>query len=129
MSAFAAKARLAWQLLLASYFGMLLILLAGTFSNPPESITSTVMLVLTGIGIWLFKVAPLLLFIPGLLQRRHKTAAWLAYMNLLYFVLAVMLVFTPGAGIQGWLLVSDSLLVFLSAMLFIRWQKRLEAGF
>jgi uncharacterized membrane protein len=40
-----------------------------------------------------------------------------------------MLVFTPGAGIQGWLLVSDSLLVFLSAMLFIRWQKRLEAGF
>lgn len=128
MSAFAAKAKVAWQVMAASYVGLLLLLLVSTFSNAPDGITSKGMMILTGMGIWLFKIAPLLLFVPGLIKGLPKTSAWLAYMIMLYFVLAVMLVFTPGAGGQGWLMVLLTMSVFMSAMLHTRWHKRAAAG-
>ncbi len=128
MSAFTGRANRAWQVLVASYAGLLLLLLVSTLSNPPESITEPLMLWVTGVGYWLLKVVPLLLFIPGLRQRSHKAASWLAYMIMLYFVFAVMDAFTPGSGVFGWLMVLLSLSVFVSSMMFTRWQKRVEAG-
>lgn len=128
MSQFIGKANSAYRVLIGSYTGLYLILLVSTLNNPPSTIEPGLMLWLTGLGIWTFKIAPLLLFIPGLIKRSHKTAAWLAYMIMLYFVLAVMLAFTPGGSGWGWLLVADTMLIFLSALMFIRWQKRVEAG-
>lgn len=115
--------RYAYSMMLSSYLAIIIILLLSTFSNPPQNIESTFSLVLTGIGIWLFKVLPLLLFIPGLIKRSHKSAAWLSYMSMLYFILAVLLAFTPGASGWGWGLVLVSLIVFISSMLFTRWKK------
>ena len=113
----------AYSLMLSSYIVTLLILLLSTFSNPPENIDSTPMFILTGVGIWLFKILPLLLFIPGLIKRLHKAAAWLSYVSMLYFILAVLLAFTPGASGWGWGMVFSSLIMFISSMMFTRWKK------
>lgn len=127
-SAFVDKANKAWRALVASYLGLMLVLLLQTFSNKPEGLNDLVMILLVGLGMWMLKVLPLLLFIPGLLKRSHKAASWLAYVMMLYFVLAVLLVFSPGAGLWGWLMVLTSLSIFLSSLLYTRWQKRVEAG-
>ncbi|WP_221801290.1 DUF2069 domain-containing protein [Oceanobacter mangrovi] len=127
-SQFASKAKTAWTLLLLSYTAMLLILVVSTLINPPQDVEPGLEMWLGGIGIAVFKCLPLLLFIPGLIARSHKTASWLAYMIQLYFVLAVMWIFTPGSGAWGWLMTVDSLAIFVTAMLFTRWQKRFEAG-
>jgi len=113
----------AFSLMLSSYLVTLGVLLASTFSSPPETIESTLMFILSGLGIWLFKALPLLLFIPGLIQRSHKAAAWLSYMSMLYFILAVLLAFTPGASGWGWAMVLSSLIMFISSMMFTRWKK------
>jgi len=128
VSQFAAKAKNAYRVLATSYIGLLLTLLISTLENPPQDAEPGPMLWLTGLGIAVFKCLPLLLFIPGLIARSHKTASWLAYMIQLYFVLAVMLVFTPGSSGWGWLMTVLTLTIFLSAMMFTRWQKRADAG-
>ena len=125
---FAGKAKLAFKVLVGSYIGLLLTLLLSTLANPPQDVEPGPMLWLAGLGIALFKCLPLLLFVPGLIARSHKTASWMAYMIQLYFVLAVMLVFTPGSSGWGWLMTALTLVIFISAMLFTRWQKRADAG-
>lgn len=115
--------RNAYNIMLVSYLITIAILLFSTFANPAENIDSNAMFVLTGMGIWLFKTLPLLLFIPGLIKRAHKPAAWLSYMSMLYFILAVLLAFTPGASAWGWGMVFSSLTLFISSMLFTRWKK------
>lgn len=113
----------AFSFMLSSYLVTVIILLVSTFDNPPQNIESKLMFIVAGLGIWLFKVLPLLLFIPGLLRRSHKASAWLSYMSMLYFILAVLLAFTPGATLWGWGLVLASSSLFISSMLFTRWKK------
>lgn len=128
MSEFAVRASRAWYAMIASYIGLLLVFLVSTFTNPPESIPDGLTLVLSGLGFWLLWVLPLLLVVPGLMKRSHKAASWLAYLIMLYFVIGVMLVFTPEASLWGWLIVGLTLAIFLSSLLYTRWQKRVEAG-
>ncbi|MDO6683030.1 MULTISPECIES: DUF2069 domain-containing protein [unclassified Oceanobacter] len=127
-SPFVAKARLAYRCLIGSYIALLLVLLVSTLSNPPAAAEPGLSMWLTGFGIAVFKSLPLMLFIPGLIARSHKSAAWLAYMILLYFVVSILFLFTPGSGTWGWLMVFACLAIFISAILFTRWQKRVEAG-
>ena len=43
--------------------------------------------------------------------------------SMLYFVLGVLLAFTPGAALWGWLLTISAFLLFLASMLYTRWAK------
>ena len=113
----------AYQLMLMSYFGTLLVLLAYTFRSPPQTFDSNVVLYATGTLYWALRALPLLLFIPGLLKKSHKAASWLAYVIMLYFVFAITVLFTQGSEIWGWLLIAMTLTVFITTMLFTRWQK------
>lgn len=120
----------AYQLLLASYAGTLLVLLAYTFRSPPQTFDSNVVLYATGTLYWALRSLPLLLFVPGLIKKSHKTASWLAYVIMLYFVFAITVLFTQGTELWGWLLIAMTLTVFVTTMLFTRWQKaalRLQA--
>lgn len=118
------KTRYARYTLLTSYGVLLLLLLLQTLMNPPQNSTATpFMMWLAGVGIWLFKVLPLLLFIPGLREGRHTTSAWLAYVGMLYFVLGVLLAFTPGASGWGWGVSICSLVMILAGMFYTRWKK------
>lgn len=113
----------AYAMMLSSYLATLLILLLSTFSSAPAEIDSTLMLIASGLGIWLFKILPLLLFVPGFFSRSHKSAAWLSYVSMLYFILAILLAFTPGASLWGWAMAASSTAMFISSMLFTRWKK------
>lgn len=113
----------AYAMMLSSYLVTVVILLAETFSDAPESIDSGLIFLASGLGIWLFKILPLLLFVPGFFSHSHKSAAWLSYVSMLYFILAVLLAFTPGASLWGWGMVFSTIALFISSMLFTRWKK------
>ena len=118
------KTTIAYRIMDSTYVFILLILLGQTIANAPaNSEASTAMLWLAGLGLWLFKILPFLILIPGLLQKRHRTATWLSFMSMFYFVLAVLLAFTPGGSLWGWLLSISTLVLFFSSMLYTRWKK------
>lgn len=114
------------QIMVASFAALILILLAQTFAAAPENIESTAVKIATGLFIWLIKAIALLIFIPGFFRRSHSHSAWCSYVVLLYFVFAVKLLFTEGGNFWGWLMTISSLTLFISAMLFTRWQKQLD---
>lgn len=76
-----------------------------------------------GLTIALIQVLPLILFLPGILKGRQRTAVWLCFVILVYFCGGVIwttstepMVWWLGFG-QGVM----SLLLFATAMLFVRW--------
>lgn len=117
----------AYYSMIASYAATLLVLLLSTFANAPDRQNNGAMWLAAGLILWLFKISPLLLFIPGLVKRSHKAAAWLSYVSMLYFIFAILLVFTSGAASWGWLMTLSTLILFISSMLFTRWQKALSS--
>ncbi|MBL4799298.1 MAG: DUF2069 domain-containing protein [Oleispira sp.] len=111
-------------LVLSSYIGLILILLASTFASGGEHTKGTS--IAAPIVLWLFKCLPLLIFIPGLISGSHKTASWLAYVTMIYFVLAILLMFTKGVDIWGTLMPLTTLVLFTATMLYTRWKKEEE---
>ena len=107
--------------LLSSYLGLIIVLLGSTFASGGEHTADTS--IAAPIVIWLFKCVPLLIFIPGLISGSHKTASWLSYVTMIYFVLAVLLTFTSGADIWGTLMSVVTLVLFTATMLYTRWKK------
>lgn len=118
------KVKTARWIMLGSYIALLLLLVLQTLLNPPAAENlSAVQLWAAGTILALFKILPLLLFVRGLSAGRHTTAAWLAYMAMLYFVFGVLLTFTPGASGWGWGVSISSLVLVIAAMLYTRWKK------
>ncbi len=118
------KLSISRSILLLSYLGLILILLASTFASGGEHTVGTS--IAAPIVIWLFKCIPLLIFIPGLIKGGHKTASWLSYVTMIYFVLAILLMFTAGVDIWGTLMPIDTLILFIAATLYTRWKKEQE---
>jgi uncharacterized membrane protein len=110
--------------LLSSYISLIIILLASTLASGGEHTEGTS--IAAPIVLWLFKSLPLLIFIPGLISGSHKTASWLSYVTMIYFVLAILLMFTAGADIWGTLMPLTTLILFIAAMLYVRWKKEEE---
>ncbi len=74
--------------------------------------------------IWVFKLLPLLIFLPGLMGDRLRSYLWLCFVSLGYFVSLVERQFAdPGSPLAAVGLVAVSLL-FCSAMLYVRWRAR-----
>jgi uncharacterized membrane protein len=111
-------------ILLTSYIGLIVVLLASTLASGGEHTVGTS--IAAPIVLWLFKCLPLLIFIPGLISGSHKTASWLSYVTMIYFVLGILLMFTAGANIWGTLMPLTTLILFTAAMMYIRWKKEEE---
>lgn len=109
----------AWRVMVLCYLSLLVIMLASTFINAPETIEGLSELLQGGIFFWVLKSLPLFLFIPGLLKRSHYAASWLSYTSMLYFV--VIIAFSQGVWL--WAQASVLFVLFMSSMLFTRWQK------
>jgi len=118
------KVSISRGVLLLSYLGLIIILLCSTFASGGEHTEGTS--IVAPILIWLFKCLPLLIFIPGLISGSHKTASWLSYITMIYFVLAVLLMFTSGSDIWGRLMPLATLVLFTATMLYTRWKKEEE---
>ena len=74
--------------------------------------------------IWLGKVFPLLIFVPGMLKNNLRSYIWLCFVSLIYFLVSVERLFaTPNnpLAITGMIAV---VVLFIAAMLFVRWRAR-----
>lgn len=101
----------AWRMMVLTYISLLASMLVGALMSLPE--------IPAAIVLWLTVSLPLFLFIPGLIKRSHYAASWLAYTTMLYFV--VVIAFSQGSWL--WIQASAIVVLFLSSMLFTRWQK------
>jgi uncharacterized membrane protein len=74
--------------------------------------------------IWVLKVLPLLLFLPGMLRDNLRSFIWLCFVCLGYFLILVQRMFAQPES----LLVAGGLLavvlLFVAAMLYVRWRAR-----
>ena len=72
--------------------------------------------------VWLARLLPLLIFVPGMIKDSLRSYIWLCFVSLLYFVGAVLNLFAiPGDALAVSSLVSVVSL-FLSAMMYVRWR-------
>ena len=74
--------------------------------------------------VWLFKLLPLMLFLPGMLKDNLRSFIWLCFVCLLYFIVLVQRLFlVPGdtLAVVGTVAV---VVLFISAMLYVRWRAR-----
>jgi uncharacterized membrane protein len=74
--------------------------------------------------VWLFKLLPLLLFLPGMLQDNLRSFIWVCFVSLLYFIVLVQRLFlVPGdtLAVIGTVAV---VCLFTAAMFYVRWRAR-----
>jgi len=68
----------------------------------------------------LAQLLPLALTINGQLRGNPKTYQWLCFADLFYMTQGILLAFTPGSLVLGLLETGVSLIIFVSAIIFIR---------
>lgn len=74
--------------------------------------------------IWLGKLLPLLLFLPGMLRDRLRSFIWLCFVSLLYFITLVERLFATPHAVLPWLGMVAVVTLFCSAMFYVRWRAR-----
>ncbi len=74
--------------------------------------------------VWLFRLLPLLLFLPGLLADRLRSHIWLCLVCLLYFTAAVLRWFAAPAEPAAMLGVATIAGLFVCSMYYVRWRAR-----
>ncbi len=77
----------------------------------------------TRLVIFVLQVLPFAVLLPGMLQNRWRTYAWLCFVVLLYFMNAVLALFSPQRQSVDWLVLVAVVGVFMGAMMFIRWRR------
>ncbi|WP_211825760.1 DUF2069 domain-containing protein [Kistimonas asteriae] len=103
----------AWLVAALSYCLLLLTLsLEHWWLNPP-AVDSPLL-------IWLARIGPLLIFIPGVRCKWPRSFAWLCFVVLFYFTSAVVDAFL-GEDISGWIQTTLCVTLFISSMFYIRW--------
>ncbi len=73
---------------------------------------------------WSVSVVPLLGFFPGLIKAQFRTGSWLCFLLLLYFSGFTLAAGMPGNTLGDALAIGLTVSLFISAMLFSRWQQR-----
>lgn len=112
------KTRISRALVLASYFGLLLLFTLWYLWLAPASSDNPWV-------VWLVHFLPLAAFAPVVVKGAPRGHAWLCFVLLLYFLEAVIAALVPTTRWLG--LIDCALLVtlFTSAMLFARWRSQL----
>ena len=77
----------------------------------------------SSIKLWLVKIFPLLIFIPGFVQRKYRTYSWLCFAILPYFIWMTPLVMGRGAW-SDWVMISLIVILFIAAMMTSRWMQQ-----
>lgn len=74
--------------------------------------------------IWLVKILPLLLFLPGMLKDNLRSFIWLCFVCLGYFLVLVQRIFAQPDNLLviGGLI--SVVILFIAAMLYVRWRAR-----
>jgi uncharacterized membrane protein len=73
-------------------------------------------------GILLFALTPLALLTPGMLGGQARATAWLCFVVNLYFIAGVLAVMGPNSTVFDWALLTLSVTLFCSALMYTRWR-------
>lgn len=114
------KVALSRAVTLFSFFGLILWLTAWHLMiSPPSSANEYV--------VWGFQTLPLALFLPVIMKKHLRGHIWLCFFLTVYFMHAVTIAMsshsTAMLGLIETLLV---MILFTSAMMFARWQSKLN---
>ena len=115
--AYAVKADISYVLTIISVAVELLLLYLVTHTFLPEGKNANTVI------FWVNAI-PLLVFLPLLLIRNIKAFAWLSFLIMLYFIIAVMNAFDPRYGVVSQLELATVCLIFIFSMLFTRYEQR-----
>ncbi|MCB1688700.1 MAG: DUF2069 domain-containing protein [Halioglobus sp.] len=74
--------------------------------------------------IWVFKILPLLLFLPGMLKDNLRSFIWLCFVCLGYFLILVQRVFAQPDNVSVICGLVAVVVLFIAAMLYVRWRAR-----
>jgi uncharacterized membrane protein len=74
--------------------------------------------------IWLGSLLPLSLFLYGMWHDRLRSFIWLCFVSLLYFIALVERLFATPAAPLPWVGMVAVVVLFCSAMLYVRWRAR-----
>ena len=73
--------------------------------------------------LWLVKLFPLLIFIPGFIKKKYRTYSWLCFAILPYFVWINPLVMGRGNW-SDWVMTLLTVVMFIAAMMTSRWMQQ-----
>ena len=76
------------------------------------------------LGIYLLRILPLAIFLPGLIRDRVRTYIWLCFVILLYFMTVVLRLFYDPADPVAWVAMASIVVFFNAAMLYARWRSQ-----
>ena len=74
--------------------------------------------------IWLFKVVPLLLFVPGVLRDNLRSYIWLCFVCLGYFMALVERLFAQPGNVLAMVGMVAVVVLFMASMMYVRWRAR-----
>jgi uncharacterized membrane protein len=74
--------------------------------------------------IWVLKLLPLLLFLPGMLNDNLRSFIWLCFVCLGYFLILVQRVFAQPDNLLVICGLIAVVVLFIAAMLYVRWRAR-----
>jgi uncharacterized membrane protein len=72
--------------------------------------------------VWIMRVLPLLIFLPGIIADNLRSYIWLCFVCLLYFVTLVLRLFADPFSIVAILAMTSVVTLFIAAMLYVRWR-------
>ena len=72
--------------------------------------------------VWVMRVLPLLLFVPGMLRDKLRSYIWLCLVCLIYFLTLVLRLFADAANPVAWMAMFSLVGLFVTAMLYLRWR-------
>lgn len=74
--------------------------------------------------IWLLKLMPLLIFLPGMLKDKLRSYIWLCFVCLGYFMVLVQRIFAQPDSLLVVSGLASVVLLFTAAMMYVRWRAR-----
>ncbi len=77
-------------------------------------------------AVWLVQSLPLLALLPGMIRQAHRAYSWLCFVLLVYFILAVQLVFSSIRQTSDYIFLILTVLLFISSMMTSRWLRQLQ---
>jgi uncharacterized membrane protein len=104
---------------LAFYFGIL-----GLFTADAILTLSRGAPLGVAIFLWLFRLLPFLIFLPGLRRNNLRTYAWLSFVVLMFFTHAVVTAFVPGELFYGLIYSFLCVGLFCALLMYIRMAKK-----
>ncbi len=72
--------------------------------------------------VWVMRVLPLLVFVPGMLKDNLRSYIWICFVSLLYFLTLVLRLFAEPTNPVAILAMCSVVALFTTAMLYVRWR-------